>query len=114
MPPELWNRIDERCVFQPLKEVDVAKIANLLLAESSKRLSTEKGIRYVAGDDVVGLLLKSGGFDPALGARPMRQTVQRIVEGPLAERILSGEFAEGDCVRIAVTDEGLRFLREAS
>jgi ATP-dependent Clp protease ATP-binding subunit ClpC len=114
MPPELWNRIDERCVFQPLKEVDVAKIANLLLVESSRRLSTEKGIRYVAGEDVVGLLLKSGGFDPALGARPMRQTVQRIVEGPLAERILSGEFAEGDCVRIAVTDEGLRFLREAS
>jgi ATP-dependent Clp protease ATP-binding subunit ClpC len=114
LPPELWNRIDERCVFKPLKEIEVAKIAQLLLTESSQRLHTEKGIAYVAGDDVVGLLLTRGGFDPALGARPMRQTVQRLVEGPLAERILLGEFAQGDRVRIAVDSGALRFSREPS
>ncbi len=109
LPPELWNRIDERLPFRPLKEVEVARIATLLLAESSKRLATERGIEYVAGEDVVGHLLKSGGFDPQLGARPMRQVVQRLVEAPLAERILSGEFVAGDRVRVAVQDSQLAF-----
>ncbi|RJS25039.1 ATP-dependent Clp protease ATP-binding subunit [Corallococcus sp. H22C18031201] len=111
LPPELWNRIDERLPFRPLAEVEVARIATLLLAESSKRLSTERGIEYVAGDDVVGHLLKSGGFDPQLGARPMRQMVQRLVEGPLAERILAGEFGAGDRVHVQVRSGQLQFLR---
>jgi ATP-dependent Clp protease ATP-binding subunit ClpC len=111
MPPELWNRIDERCVFKPLEEIEVAQIATLLLTESSKRLATEKGIHYEANEDVIGHLLKSGGFDPALGARPMRQTVQRLVEGPLAERILAGELREGDRVRIGVKAGELTFAR---
>ncbi|KFE69625.1 AAA family ATPase [Hyalangium minutum] len=109
LPPELWNRIDERLPFRPLRELEVARIATLLLAESSKRLATERGIEYEAGDDVVGLLLKSGGFDPQLGARPMRQVVQRLVEAPLAERILSGEFVAGDKVRVAVEESQLAF-----
>ncbi|MDC0707937.1 ATP-dependent Clp protease ATP-binding subunit [Stigmatella sp. ncwal1] len=113
LPPELWNRIDERLPFRPLKEVEVAKIATLLLNESSKRLVTERGIEYVAGEDVVGHLLKSGGFDPQLGARPMRQVVQRLVEGPLAERILSGEFVAGDRVRVAVRNSQLAFQLDA-
>jgi ATP-dependent Clp protease ATP-binding subunit ClpC len=109
LPPELWNRIDERCTFEPLKEIQVAKIANLLLAESSSRLQTEKGIAYRTTQAVVELLLKSGGFDPLLGARPMRQMVQRLVEGPLAERILQGEFATGDVVQIDVQSGQLAF-----
>ncbi len=112
LPPELWNRIDERLAFRPLKEEEVARIATLLLNESSKRLATERGIAYVAGDDVVGHLLKSGGFDPQLGARPMRQAVQRLVEAPLAERILSGEFIAGDKVRVEVHSGQLAFQRE--
>jgi ATP-dependent Clp protease ATP-binding subunit ClpC len=114
LPPELWNRIDERLTFRPLRETEVARIANLLLAESSGRLRAEKGIQYVADERVVELLLRSGGFDPQLGARPMRQTVQRLVEAPLAERILAGEFGRGDTVRVAVEDAGqLAFLKEA-
>jgi len=112
LPPELWNRIDERCVFKPLQEIEVARIATLLLAESSQRLRSEKGIEYSADEEVVRLLLQSGGFDPCLGARPMRQTVQRLVEGPLAERILLGEFEEGDKVRIAVAAGQLAFHRD--
>jgi len=113
LPPELWNRIDERLPFRPLEEVEVARIATLLLEESSKRLASERGIQYVAGDDVVGHLLKSGGFDPQLGARPMRQMVQRLVEAPLAERILAGEFGSGDRVRIAVRSGQLQFQRDS-
>jgi ATP-dependent Clp protease ATP-binding subunit ClpC len=109
LPPELWNRIDERCAFMPLREIEVAKIATLLLAESSKRLQSEKGITYEATEEVVSHLLKSGGFDPSLGARPMRQTVQRLVEGPLAERILAGDFADGDRVRVELAAGQLHF-----
>jgi ATP-dependent Clp protease ATP-binding subunit ClpC len=109
LPPELWNRIDERCAFKPLREIEVAKIASLLLAESSRRLETEKGIAYEATEEVISHLLKSGGFDPSLGARPMRQTVQRLVEGPLAERILAGDFAQGDRVRVELASGELHF-----
>ncbi|MGA9520571.1 MAG: ATP-dependent Clp protease ATP-binding subunit, partial [Myxococcaceae bacterium] len=113
LPPELWNRIDERLVFRPLKHEEVARIAALLLEESSRRLASEKGIAYVAGEDVIGHLLASGGFDPMLGARPMRQTVQRLVEAPLAERILAGGFAQGDLVRVWWNGAQLMFQREA-
>jgi ATP-dependent Clp protease ATP-binding subunit ClpC len=113
LPPELWNRIDERLPFRPLREAEVARIATLLLNESSKRLTTERGIEYVAGDEVVSHLLKSGGFDPQLGARPMRQVVQRLVEAPLAERILAGEFVAGDRVRVAVREGQLAFQLES-
>jgi ATP-dependent Clp protease ATP-binding subunit ClpC len=109
LPPELWNRIDERCAFKPLKELEVAKIASLLLSESSKRLHSEKGIAYETSDEVVTHLLKNGGFDPMLGARPMRQTVQRLVEGPLAERILAGDFEQGDRVRVELAAGQLQF-----
>jgi ATP-dependent Clp protease ATP-binding subunit ClpC len=112
LPPELWNRIDERLAFRPLEEVEVAQIATLLLAESSKRLANEKGIQYVVDQEVVSHLLDSGGFDPELGARPMRQTVQRLVEAPLAERILSGEFLTGDRVRITLREGALTFRRD--
>jgi ATP-dependent Clp protease ATP-binding subunit ClpC len=112
LPPELWNRIDERLPFRPLQEVEIARIAALLLTESSQRLASEKGIQYVVDEDVVTHLLNAGGFDPQLGARPMRQTVQRLVEGPLAEKILSGEFLAGDRVRVTVREGSLTFRRD--
>ncbi|HXN40796.1 MAG TPA: AAA family ATPase, partial [Myxococcaceae bacterium] len=111
LPPELWNRIDERLAFAPLGESDLIAIADNLLADSSRRLAAEKGIEYVVSSQGVQHLLRSGGFDPALGARPMRQTIQRLVEGPLAERILGGEFGAGDCVNVAFRGGELIFHR---
>jgi ATP-dependent Clp protease ATP-binding subunit ClpC len=113
LPPELWNRIDERLVFRPLEEKEIARVAALILAESSERLASEKSIEYVCGDDVVALLLGSAGFDPSVGARPMRQTVQRLVEAPIAEGILKGEFVSGDRIRVVAHGGGLAFRREA-
>jgi ATP-dependent Clp protease ATP-binding subunit ClpC len=112
LPPELWNRIDERLGFGPLNEAEVSEIAQLLLGDSSRRLASEKGIEYVAGPEVVRHLLRCGGFDPKLGARPMRQTIQRMVEGPLAEKILAGEFAPGDRVRVVLRSENVTFLHD--
>jgi ATP-dependent Clp protease ATP-binding subunit ClpC len=111
LPPELWNRLDERIVFPPLGRGEVARVAALLLAESSARLEAERKIRFRAGDDVVDFLLDRGGWEPSLGARPMRGAVQRLLEGPLAERILAGEFGPGDEVVVSTRGESLRFAR---
>ncbi len=111
LAPELWNRLDERVVFSPLDRGEVARVAALLLAESSARLESERRIRFRAGDDVVAFLLDRGGWEPSLGARPMRGALQRLVEGPLAEKILAGEFGPGDEVAVTARGESLRFAR---
>jgi ATP-dependent Clp protease ATP-binding subunit ClpC len=111
LPPELWNRLDERLVFPALGREDLAHVASLLLKQSSDRLAAERRIRYFAGEDVIQHLLGNGGFDPALGARPMRGAVQRLVEGPIAERILKGDLVPGDEVEVAVEDGALAFRR---
>jgi len=111
LPPELWNRLDERLFFPALGREEVARVAALLLRESSARLFGERKIRFQAGADVVALLVERGGYDPSLGARPMRGAIQRLVEAPLAERILAGEFGPGDEVRVVAEGEALRFAR---
>ena len=111
LPPELWNRLDERLVFPALSREDLAHVATLLLGQSSERLAAERRIRFFAGDDVVEHLLANGGFDPSLGARPMRGAVQRLVEGPIAERILAGELVPGDELEVAVESGQLAFRR---
>jgi ATP-dependent Clp protease ATP-binding subunit ClpC len=110
-PPELWNRIDERLVFEPLSRDEVARIAKLLLDTSSRALAADKRISYDVADGVIPHLIDHGGYDPAFGARPMRQTIQRLVEAPLAERILAGEIASGDTVEVRLDGDALAFDR---
>jgi ATP-dependent Clp protease ATP-binding subunit ClpC len=110
LPPELWNRLDERLFFPALSREEVARVAVLLLEESSRRLFEERKIRFRAGEDVIARLVDEG-FDPALGARPMRGAIQRLVEAPLAERILRGELAAGDEVLVRADGPSLRFVR---
>jgi len=109
LPPELWNRIDERLVFGALGREELRRIARMLLEESSRRLAEERGIAFAAGDDVIDLLLESDEMDPLLGARPVRQVVQRCVEAPLAEHILSGKVAAGSRIRVRVAGGRIRF-----
>jgi ATP-dependent Clp protease ATP-binding subunit ClpC len=109
LPPELWNRLDERLVFEPLSREDLARIARLLLAASSRRLSEERRISFTASDAAVGLLLDEAGGDPSLGARPLRGALQRLVEAPLAERILAGGVAAGSSLAVDVRDGKLVF-----
>ena len=111
LPAELWNRLDERVFFAPLGRDEVKRIALLLLAQSSDRLFAERKIRFQAGDDVAEHLLDHGGFDPTLGARPMRGAVQRLVEAPLADAILQGRIAHGEVVRVRVDGGELSFGR---
>jgi ATP-dependent Clp protease ATP-binding subunit ClpC len=109
LPPELWNRIDERLVFGALGREELRRIARMLLEESSRRLAEERGIAFAAGDEVVEVLLDSEEMDPLLGARPVRQIVQRSIEGPLAEHILAGKVAAGSRVRVRVVSGRIRF-----
>jgi len=111
LPPELWNRLDERIFFAPLDREDVKRIALLLLQQSSDRLFGERKIRYQAGDDVAEHLLDHGGFDPTLGARPMRGAVQRLVEAPLADAILVGRIGPGEVVHVRSAGGAISFGR---
>jgi ATP-dependent Clp protease ATP-binding subunit ClpC len=105
--PELLNRIDEIVIFEPLSQEQVKQIVDLLVGEVRKRLE-ERGIGIEISDSAKDWLAKEG-FDPLYGARPLRRAVQRYVENPLSNRILSGEFKEGDTVRVEATPEGLTY-----
>jgi ATP-dependent Clp protease ATP-binding subunit ClpC len=111
LPPELWNRLDDRLAFRPLQPSELGRIAQLLLDESSRRLAAERGIAFAVDDKAVEVLLASG-LDPTLGARPVRQAVERLVEGPLAEAILHGDFGQGDRVRVSARAGSLTFRRD--
>ena len=109
LPPELWNRLDEAIFFEPLRREEIKGIAARMLADSASRLLEERKISYHVSDEVADHLLDHGGFDASLGARPMRGAVQRMIEGPIADRILSGELVPGTSVRVSVADGELRF-----
>ena len=102
--PELWNRIQERLVFMPLGEDEVARIAEMQLQDSNRRLSTERRISFSWSTDVIRFLIENGGFDPEMGARPMRRTIERLIESAIADRILMGEAVEGSHLDVDVVD----------
>jgi ATP-dependent Clp protease ATP-binding subunit ClpC len=102
LPPELYNRIDEVIAFAPLKRSEVAEIARRILGTLAKTLEAARGILLDVDDDAVERLLAAGGYDPELGARPMKRTVARLVEAPIADMILRGELTQGDVARVTV------------
>jgi ATP-dependent Clp protease ATP-binding subunit ClpC len=111
-PPELWNRIDERLVFQPLSKSEVAQIASLQLRTTAVRLRDENNIELVFGDGIIPWLIENGGYDPDFGARPMRQTIERRIEAAVARLILCGDATRGDRVFVDVVDNELKMSAE--
>jgi ATP-dependent Clp protease ATP-binding subunit ClpC len=89
--PELLNRFDDIVVFKKLDRTDIIQILEVELGKLRQRLDV-KGITLQIDQDATDLLVAKG-FDPALGARPLRRTVERMIEDPLAEQLLSGDFA---------------------
>lgn len=96
LPPELFNRIDEVLPFAPLTRADVLKIGRKLCRGLADEIELGRGIALSICDSALEVLLDQGGFDPELGARPLRRMVARKIEAPLAEAILSGELSAGD------------------
>lgn len=96
--PEFLNRIDEVIVFKSLTKDEIRQIADLLLNEVRELLAEQK-ITFRVSKSAKDVLVEEG-FDPNFGARPLRRTIERLVENPISEKILSGEFKEGSEVVI--------------
>ncbi|HKV62894.1 MAG TPA: ATP-dependent chaperone ClpB [Candidatus Acidoferrum sp.] len=96
--PEFINRIDEIVIFNPLGKEQFAKIVGLLL-KSVEKLLEERQITLELTPAAQELLLREG-YDPAYGARPLRRTIQRLIQDPLALQILEGKILPGDHVRV--------------
>jgi ATP-dependent Clp protease ATP-binding subunit ClpC len=90
--PEFLNRVDDIIVFKSLTRDNLYDIVKLELAEVVRRLK-DKGIEITLSSDAIELLVEKG-FDPVYGARPLKRTIQRLLEDPLAEDIISGHFKE--------------------
>jgi ATP-dependent Clp protease ATP-binding subunit ClpC len=104
LPPELYNRLDEVLTFAPLSRGDVAEVARRMIAALAQELMAARGVKLDASEAAIEALLDAGGFDPELGARPMRRAIGRFVEAPIAEMILRSELARGDVATVDVED----------
>ncbi|OAJ33802.1 ATP-dependent chaperone ClpB [Piscirickettsia salmonis] len=102
--PEFINRIDESVVFHGLSQDNIAKIAEIQLKKLGIRLK-DKELGFEVSDAAMNLVTERG-YDPVYGARPLKRAVQGLIENPLAERILEGEFIPGDVICIEVNDGG--------
>jgi ATP-dependent Clp protease ATP-binding subunit ClpB len=107
--PEFLNRVDEVVLFEALSREQLSEIVELQLARLRERLA-ERRISLEVTDAAKELLAEEG-WDPAYGARPLKRAIQRLVENPLALRLLEGDFTEGDVVRVDAADGGLVFGR---
>jgi ATP-dependent Clp protease ATP-binding subunit ClpB len=102
--PEFLNRIDEVIVFRPLGRDDIQKVVALQLRRVEAMLE-KKGIHLQVTDDARDWLATLG-FDPQYGARPLKRVIQRHLVNPLAEKLLAGDFAEGDELEAVLGKEG--------
>jgi ATP-dependent Clp protease ATP-binding subunit ClpB len=107
--PEFLNRIDEIVVFEPLTRDQLGEIVELQLARLRARLA-DRGIALELTDEAKEHVADAG-WDPTYGARPLKRSIQRLVENPLALRLLEGDFGDGDTVRVDVHDGELAFER---
>ncbi len=102
--PEFLNRVDDTIVFPPLTKPEIARIVDLMIEKLAKRMEAQD-MRLQLTDEARELLADVG-FDPVLGARPLRRAIQREIEDALSERILFGELQPGQVVTVGVTGEG--------
>jgi len=105
--PEFLNRVDEIVVFQLLSREQIAEIVELQLQRLRERLA-ERHIAIELADEAKQLIADTG-WDPAYGARPLKRAIQRLVENPLALRLLEGDFADGDTIRVTADSGELAF-----
>jgi len=108
--PEFVNRIDEVVVFHPLGREHIRSISDIQLSYLRKRLR-ERDMDLLLSDAAKDKLGEAG-FDPVYGARPLKRAIQQLVENPLAQAILAGQFVPGDMIRVDVAGDRLQFSRE--
>ncbi|MDQ0736765.1 ATP-dependent Clp protease ATP-binding subunit [Arthrobacter agilis] len=103
--PEFLNRVDDTVVFPQLTQDEIVQIVDLFLERLSRRMA-DKGMT-IELTPAAKVLLATRGYDPAMGARPLRRTIQREIEDQLSEKILFGELKSGERVDVDVEGEGV-------
>jgi len=106
--PEFINRVDDIVVFHALQQDQVRAIANIQIEILRKRLS-QQDLSLTVSDDALDLIAQAG-FDPVYGARPLKRSIQQLIENPLAQKLLAGEFIVGSTVTVSVKDNQLVFV----
>jgi ATP-dependent Clp protease ATP-binding subunit ClpB len=107
--PEFLNRIDEIVEFKPLTREQLGEIVELQLARLRSRLA-DRGLMLELTDAAKEVVAEAG-WDPTYGARPLKRALQRLIENPLALRLLEGDFVEGDTIRVDAQNGDLVFTR---
>jgi ATP-dependent Clp protease ATP-binding subunit ClpC len=102
--PEFINRLDAVIIFRSLNKEDIQKIVSLELDKVAERLK-EHNLVLTATPAAL-IALADQGYDAEFGARPLRRVIQQRVEDPLSDRVLSGEFQNGDIVLVSLNSEG--------
>jgi ATP-dependent Clp protease ATP-binding subunit ClpB len=110
--PEFLNRIDEIVVFEALSRDQLGEIVELQLGRLRERLA-ERGLALELTDEAKHAIADAG-WDPAYGARPLKRAIQRLLENPLALRLLEGDFHGGDTVRVDEQNGDLVFTKAGS
>jgi ATP-dependent Clp protease ATP-binding subunit ClpC len=105
--PEFLNRLDDLIVFRPLTRVDLETIIHLEMKSVEARLA-KKGVRISLTKEALDYLIDQG-FNPDFGARPLKRAIERLVEDPLSEGLLRGEFKEAKHIHISLKDKHLFF-----
>ena len=108
--PEFLNRIDELVVFHPLDREDIRKIVDIQL-ERIEKLITERGFKVEVTSEARDYLAEAG-YDPSFGARPLKRTIQRDLQDPLAMKLLSCEYTEGDTILVDKAGGSLTFTKK--
>ena len=106
--PEFINRVDETVVFHPLDKSELRGIANIQLGLLQRRLA-DHDLNLRLQDDVLDRVLEAG-FDPVYGARPLKRALQQLIENPLAEHILAGDFVAGSLITAELEDDAVAFV----
>lgn len=106
--PEFINRVDETVVFHPLDKSELRGIANIQLGLLQRRLAGHD-LNLRLQDDVLDRVLEAG-FDPVYGARPLKRALQQLIENPLAEHILAGDFVAGSLITAELEDDAVAFV----
>src|SRR5678816_3030769 len=110
--PEFLNRIDEIILFHRLKRAQMGRIVEIQIARLQKLLDDRK-IKLVLDSSARDWLAEKG-YDPAYGARPLKRAIQKAVQDPLAELILSGKIKDGEKVVISANKQGITFNGEVA
>lgn len=110
--PEFLNRIDEIVIFRQLSREQINQIIDLQIERLQQSLQ-DRDIRIILEDSAKELIAREG-YDPTFGARPLKRTIQTLIQNPLAMKLLSGEIKSGQTIRIIAENDQLKFITETA